>query len=102
MKSADPSAAKRRMFKAAKTGDAKAMRAAMDEGADVAALDGNKWTALHEACRYGHAGVIGMLLGAGADPNAPHKDNGFTPLIVALFTPANTAVLRRFAFEPLP
>jgi hypothetical protein len=85
---------KRRFFKAAKTGDTKILAAALAEGIDVQCVDANKWTALHEACRWGQLEAVGVLLAAGADPNAMHPENGFTPLVVACFIPGHGAIAR--------
>jgi hypothetical protein len=87
-------AANRKLFTAAKKGDAAAVRAALTAGADVAARDNNGWTALHEAARWGQAEACALLLAAGADANAAHPDFGYTPLFVATFQAGHVAVVR--------
>ena len=48
-------------------------------GANVMARDDGGLIPLHNACSFGHAEVVALLLGAGADPNA--KDSwSYTPL----------------------
>ena len=43
-------------------------------GADVHAKDYNGDTALHDACRFGHAPVVEELLRAGANPGAVNEE----------------------------
>jgi hypothetical protein len=93
-KPVSPGVHKKKFFNAAKSGDVAALRAALDAGMDVHALDGNKWTALHEACRYGQLEAVKVLLAAGADPNLPHPQNGFTPMVVATFEKGHTEIVR--------
>ena len=59
-------------WSASTAGDAAAAEAALDEGADVSARDGSDGgrTALHKAAQHGHAQVLEMLLGVGADIEA--------------------------------
>ncbi len=92
--SASPGVLKTKLFKAAKSGDVKLLREVLDAGVDVGALDSNKWTALHEACRYGQLEVVKALLAAGADPNLPHSQNGFTPMVVAAFEVGHADIIR--------
>lgn len=48
-------------------------------GANVHARDDGGLIPLHNACSFGHAEVVQLLLSAGADPNA--RDNwSYTPL----------------------
>lgn len=48
-------------------------------GANVHARDDGGLIPLHNACSFGHAEVVQLLLSAGADPNA--RDNwNYTPL----------------------
>jgi hypothetical protein len=91
---AGPTAANRKLFAAAKKGDADGVRAALAAGAEVTARDGNGWTALHEACRWGRLEATQALLAAGADANAKHPENEYTPLYVATFSPGNAAIVR--------
>jgi hypothetical protein len=93
-KAISPGVLKKKFFSAAKSGDVKALRAALDAGMDVHALDGNKWTGLHEASRYGQLEAVKALLAAGADPNVPHSQNGFTPMVVATFEKGHTEIVR--------
>ena len=92
--SVSPGVLRTRLFKAAKSGDVKAARDALDGGVEVDALSANKWTALHEACRYGQLEVVKLLLAAGADPNIPHSQNGFTPVVVAAFEVGHAEIIR--------
>jgi hypothetical protein len=85
--------ANRKLFNAAKKGDADTVRAALAAGADVTAKDGNGWIALHEACRWGRLEAVQALLAAGSDPNAAHAELGYTPLFVATFTKGNVAIV---------
>ena len=48
-------------------------------GADVRARDDGGLIPLHNACSFGHAEVVHLLLSAGADPNARDSWN-YTPL----------------------
>lgn len=91
---ASPGVLKRRLFDAARAGDVKALQEALEAGADVHGLDGNKWTALHEACRHHRVETVAALLAAGADPNEPHRGTGFTPMTVATFEPGSAPVVR--------
>jgi hypothetical protein len=92
--SVSPGVLKPKLFRAAKSGDVKAARDALDGGVEVDALNANKWTALHEACRYGQLEVVRLLLAAGADPNVAHSQNGFTPMVVAAFEVGHAEILR--------
>lgn len=48
-------------------------------GASIQAHDDGGLHPLHNACSFGHADVVGLLLEAGADPNT--RDNwNYTPL----------------------
>lgn len=51
----------------------------LQTGANVHARDDGGLIPLHNACSFGHAEVVGLLLCQGADPNA--RDNwNYTPL----------------------
>jgi len=93
-KPVSPGVLKKKFFNAARSGDVKALRDALDAGIDVHALDANKWTALHEACRYGHVEAVSVLISAGADANLLHSGTGFTPMVVATFEPGHADVVR--------
>ena len=65
------------------SGDPTQVRRQLVDGADPCAESGPLgWTALHEAARWGHAAVVGVLLEHGAPVNAA-DDAGRTPLYVA-------------------
>ncbi len=85
---------KRKLFNAATKGDIETLRGVLAEGADVRSLSTNKWTALHEACRYGQREAVKLLLEAGSDPNAVHASTGYTPLILATFTTGNAGTVK--------
>ena len=62
-------------------------------GADAQARDGDSWTPLHWAARYGDSpAVVDVLLAAGADPEA-HRQHGVIPLEDAVMN-ENSAVLK--------
>jgi len=70
------------LMRAALIGHTAAIRALLDGGADVNAIDPNGWTPLMEAVFAGHAETIRALLARGADVNT--KDQaGWTPLMEA-------------------
>lgn len=93
-KPVSPGVLKKRFFHAAKSGDVKALGDVLDAGLDVHCLSANKWTALHEACRYGQLEAVSVLLAAGADPNVPHPQLGYTPMFVATFDQGHTEIVR--------
>ena len=68
------------LFRAAKHGNASKAKAALRDGADVAARDEDGSTPLHSAAAgSGDPAVIKMLIEAGADPDA-RNESGATPL----------------------
>ena len=70
------------LAEAARRGDWPAVRALMDQGADVAARQGDGATALHWAAYRDETATAGLLIAAGADVNAAN-DLGVTPLWAA-------------------
>lgn len=68
---------------AARTGDAAAVREALEAGLAVDSPDAQGWTALLHATVAGHHAVMRSLLTAGADPNKAASD-GLVPLAAAL------------------
>ena len=68
---------------AAAEGDVRAVETILAAGADPNGCASSRFlpnsSALHVACRYGHAGVVGRLLSAGADGGRPDS-LGFAPL----------------------
>jgi len=68
---------------AAMRGDRAAVRALLQQGADVNAAQGDGMTALHWASREGDAGTVQMLIFAGANVRAKTRLGGYTPLLLA-------------------
>jgi hypothetical protein len=68
---------------AVRSGDADQVRALLAAGADVAARDGNDWSALDWAAGQGDLEMIEQLLGAGADATATAQD-GRRPYDIAV------------------
>jgi uncharacterized protein len=68
---------------AAMQGDMTAVRALLQQGADVNAAQGDGMTALHWAAERGDASLAAMLLEAGANPGAETRIGRHTPLHVA-------------------
>ena len=71
--------------KAVEAGDAAAIRAALEAGADVNARLAGKKTPLLLAAERGSIAAVETLLAAGADPNVRDADDG-TPLMAAIAT----------------
>ena len=68
---------------AAKSGDAAAVKALLQQGADVNAAQGDGMTALHWAASRGDAAMAQMLLSAGANIRATTRLGGITALHLA-------------------
>ena len=72
------------LCRAAEKGEIEEVRRLIDAGAEQAAKDSIKWTALHQAAWDGREGEIRMLLDAGAGADVSAKDgNGFSALHLA-------------------
>ena len=68
---------------AAMRGDASAVRALLQRGADVNAAQGDGMTALHWAAEHGDYDLAAVLLESGANPGAETRIGRHTPLHVA-------------------
>ena len=68
------------LLEAAGKGDVAAVRALLEQGADVEADNGRGGTPLYVAAEQGRAGVARLLLERGADPNVKDLEWGRTPL----------------------
>jgi len=71
------------LLEAARTGDAAAVRALLQTGAEVNAARGDGITALHLAAEHGHAEVVRTLLDAGAALERGTRIGHYTPLHLA-------------------
>ena len=60
---------------AAHLGDVDATKMLFEKGADVNAVEKDKWAPLHIAAEQGHVDVASILLQKGADVNAVQKKN---------------------------
>ncbi len=81
---------------AARIGDLAAVRALLQEGADVNAAHGDGMSALHWAAERGDAEMVGTLLQAGAAADAVTRIGHYTPLHVA-GTGGHAKVIARLA-----
>ena len=63
----------RQLINAADNRDTKTVRKMLEHGADPNVQDNYGYTALIEACRWGHTDIARLLLEHGADPNV--QDN---------------------------
>ena len=71
----------RGIWEPALNGDVNEVRRFLDKNPSTANLkDSSGYTALHYACRSGHADVVSCLLRAGADPNVQTSAGKVTPL----------------------
>lgn len=86
----------RPLHAAAKTGDAKILKALLDHGADVNARDKEGQTVLHAAALYQVMPMIEVLLAHGADVNAEDKTGG-TPADLACVGQSSEALKRLLA-----
>ncbi len=68
---------------AAMQGDAAAVRALLQQGADVNLAQGDGMTALHWAAEHGDQALAQVLVAAGANPAAVTRVGRYTPLHVA-------------------
>ena len=89
-------AADARLIQAVKSGDAQAVRAALSQGVDVNAPQGDGTTALHWAARLNDVAVADLLLRSGARAGAAN-DNGATPLHLACLNRSAALVDRLLA-----
>jgi ankyrin repeat protein len=78
---------------AVKSGDVKAVRAALQQGASVSAVEPDGSTALHEAVRRENLEMVDVLLAARADVKAATRYN-ITPLSLACAS-GNAALIER-------
>ena len=69
---------------AAEQRDVATVRALLQQGADASAAQGDGMTALHWAALNGDAGLVGVLLYAGANTGATTRLGGYTPLHLAV------------------
>ncbi len=81
------------LVNAAKRGDAAAVRALIQQRADVNAAEPDGTTALHWAVQRDNVDVVDLLMKAGANPNASNR-YGVTPLSVASMN-GNAAIIQR-------
>mmetsp|Transcript_87118 Transcript_87118/g.186810 ORF Transcript_87118/g.186810 Transcript_87118/m.186810 type:complete len:184 (-) Transcript_87118:23-574(-) len=69
------------------------VRRLLAEGANVNKPDVDLYTPLHRACDLQDAGLVGLLLEAGADPDVSHPGlDGWTPLHLAAWRDAADCV----------
>ncbi len=71
------------LIRAASDGDVRAVRSALEEGADVDGARGDGMTAVHAASESGHADVVRILISAGAEVEVRTRVAGYTPLHLA-------------------
>ncbi|RTL49010.1 MAG: tetratricopeptide repeat protein [Rhodocyclaceae bacterium] len=90
---ADPAS----LFKAADTGDVKAVQAAISQGIPVDSADQDGWTPLMVAAASGKLPVVQALVKAGANVNA-RTTKGDTPLMAAVLS-GNVAIIKLLLSE---
>ncbi|WP_329024920.1 ankyrin repeat domain-containing protein [Streptomyces sp. NBC_00690] len=96
------------MFAAARRGDATALRSALDTGADVTALDGAGWSALHWAAMatgedpFAATETLAVLLAHGAPVEQPSRDGRTALYLAAEFSsaPEPVALLLAHGADP--
>src|SRR5947207_8974970 len=71
-----------RLIDAVKASDARAVRAALQQGVAVTAVEADGSTALHEAARRDNLEIADLLIAGGADVKAANRYN-ITPLSIA-------------------
>ena len=79
---------------AAMNGDIEAVRALLQDGADVNAAQGDGMTALHWAAEAGDVEMVGILLYAGAHVRGLTRLGDYTPLHLASKAGADQVVVR--------
>ena len=93
------------LLEAAMRGRTDQVKAFLDDGADLEAVDSSGRTALMLAAQHGHATTVELLLGRGARPAARDRD-GATAFVLALFSPIgrgnHEAVLKLLPAPPRP
>src|SRR5271166_6548298 len=71
---------------AVRAGDVDRVRALIEQRVPLNAADSLGGTALHDAVWAGEKAIVAVLLDAGADVNAHHREGGSTPLHYAVVT----------------
>lgn len=81
------------LLNAARDGELESLIDAIKCGADVNAMDRNKWTALMNAATNGHRDCVQALISLGADVNL-QEDGGWTVLMFATLN-RHTSIIKR-------
>ena len=79
-----------RLVDATRSGDVKAVRAALQQGVPVTAAEPDGSTALHEAVRRDNLEIANLLIAAGADVKVANRYN-ITPLSIACANGSNSS-----------